>query len=137
MPSEVQSHFSRAINFEALNHWGYDKGDDIIVGSAEEDMLYAYYLPLPLPGQAGTIPMRHFWDPDDPDTLFWGNDDYNDGIGAAKSNYYRSRKLWENKLLKYYKSDEQDKEYYWLGHLAHLLEDAAVPAHMHLDAHIH
>ncbi|MBI4453989.1 hypothetical protein HY636_05075 [Candidatus Woesearchaeota archaeon] len=26
--------------------------------------------------------------------------------------------------------------YYWLGRIAHLLEDATVPAHMHLDQHL-
>jgi len=73
---------------------------------------------------------NHFWGPDaGPDAgLFY--------VIQWVSNYRRAQTLWDTKVIPYYNSGDKAESYYWLGRVAHLLGDASVPAHMHLDVHL-
>ncbi|MBI2667418.1 VCBS repeat-containing protein [Candidatus Woesearchaeota archaeon] len=95
----------------------FDSQDTIITGSAEEDY--------------GSNPLRHFWQPDDPQI-----GEYDNGLFLFySSSYTRARGYWKNYVIPAYNSGDKDEAYYWLGRIAHLLEDAAQPSHVHLDPH--
>lgn len=128
IPYEIRDHATNSINkplkYSFLLPIGYSFGDDIITGSAEED----------IPPWESTM---HFWESDSPQ-----NGNYNDGIdiiplslcdltGNCKSSYKKAKENWETKVIPYYLSGKIDASYYWFGRVAHLLEDATVPAHTH------
>src|SRR3989338_62964 len=140
IPDEITDHGINSI-FSTLIDTGYDPGNDIITGSAEEDVTTFF----------GPYPFRfHFWNPDDPQ-----DGDYNHGldpnsvsdfgcIGICDSSYTKAKNYWQNEVLPLYigKTKEgtihkidQDESYYWLGRTAHFLEDAAQPSHVQLDPH--
>ncbi len=122
---EIENHLTNPIDSTAIDS-NYDPqlGDDVITASAEED-------------QGFTLPfLNHFWEPDDPNTpSMSGNDDYNDGLAGFDSSYRRAMNFWRLKVIPYYLKGDIYQSYYWLGHVAHLLEDAAQPSHIHLDPH--
>lgn len=125
-PSDIKEKLTNSFN--NIYDLRYDDGDDIIDGSGEEDTppLYADSL-------------THFWEPDSPE-----GGDYDDGLGLRTSSYDKAKKYWITKVISYYtgkegkkrKDVDQDQAYYWFGRTVHLLEDAAVPAHTHLDPHV-
>ncbi|MBI2452386.1 PQQ-binding-like beta-propeller repeat protein [Candidatus Pacearchaeota archaeon] len=94
----------------------FDTGDGIITGSAEEDY--------------GSTPLRHFWQPDDPNS-----GEYDNGLFLNPSSYEIAMQLWIEQVIPNYLVGNTEESYYWLGRVAHLLEDSAQPAHTHLDAH--
>jgi hypothetical protein len=114
--------------------------DTIAYGAWEEDEVDFVF------GYAGpykTIP--HFWDadggPSDPVTLKWAGLEpwpnawqkisyMNIGDYEPISPYG----LWDQALL-YYRSGNKVQAYSLLGHIAHLIEDMSVPAHVHEDFH--
>ncbi len=105
----------------------FDRGDDIITGSGEEDNTLSTCT-----AEYG----NHFWDVDDPNTpLMLGNDDYNDGLGAMGSSYRKALNYWRNDVIPNYLKGNTNESYYYLGRIAHLLEDAAQPSHVLNDPH--
>ena len=105
----------------------YDNGDDIITGSGEEDNTLSTCF---------AVYGNHFWDVDDPDTeSIAGNDDYNDGLGTFGSSYRRALEFWTMNVIPNYLSGNTNQSYYWLGRVAHLLEDASQPSHVLMDCH--
>ncbi len=99
----------------------FDHDDDIIIGSGEEDKAF---------GAAVHINFNHFWQPDDPD-----DGDYDNGLGPSGSSYRRALNIWDTKVIPKYLKGDIDESYYWLGRVAHLLEDASQPSHVHNDPH--
>jgi hypothetical protein len=69
------------------------------------------------------LSLKHFWDPDS-----------NAGLAGNTSAYTRGTTLYKE-AVNLYKAGSKAAAYYKLGHVAHLLEDMAQPAHVHLDAH--
>ncbi len=120
IPYEIKQHLKNPINTNTNTHSSvrqdYDIGDDITTGSAEEDIL--------------ARPLTHFWEADNPEGGI-----YQDGLGAQTSSYLRARSYFKTKVIPLYLKGDIDEAYYWLGRVAHLLEDATVPAHVHLDEH--
>jgi hypothetical protein len=114
----------------------YD-GDDLIVGSSEEDadVIEARNIFVPVPSY-----LEHFWNPD------LGLDVGVSGILTKKylcspttecftfAGSYQRAESWWNQALAVYPTDKR-KAYYYLGRAAHLLSDLTVPAHVHGDAH--
>ncbi len=139
IPYEIIFHLNNSVTKE-LDYRGkanFDYEDDIITGSAEEDLAS---------DTLSALFGNHFWQPDDPDTLMLGNDDYNDGLAERDSSYrtaldywYKPCSFWENDcddVINNYLKGNIDESYYWLGRIAHLLEDAAQPSHVLLDPHL-
>ena len=123
IPYEIKIHLKNSISRDTNNN-NYNIGDDIIDGSREEDRPF---LQLRF--------FRHFWQPDDPDTLMVGNDDYNDGLFAYDSSYRTALGYWTNNMIPAYLRGDINESYYWLGRVAHLLEDATSTPHTNLDPH--
>ena len=134
IPKEIENRSTGNVN-DTYSFFGgdYNNGDNIIIGSAEED-----------------IPLRfgsHGWLPDKPNTLSIGTDDYNAGwvfllpppfqIRHRESLYRKALNLLRENFIKKYRNGDIDEAYYWLGRIVHLLEDASQPAHVHLDVHGH
>lgn len=114
-------------------------------------------VPICGPGQEGcTWPngfLEHFWNPDGP--LTGGYDcgqlagGYNEGLHDVPfafpdngthfdSSYRLAQFYWDHLVIPLYllgTNSFKAQAYYWLGRIAHLLEDATVPAHVHDDAH--
>lgn len=157
LPSEMKDHLRRPLRsrVDALCLADYDPGyDDIVTGSADEDMEWFPYMPLycgPVVGPRYTNGfMDHFWDPDEPN--FGGAAAYGKGFNDPNvydgyqfaSAYNKAQEFWERKVICYYTGRgkygdscpvDKDQAYYWLGRVAHLLEDVAVPAHVHNARH--
>lgn len=98
--------------------------------------------------------VEHFWNPDLPlasgfdcGTLAGG---YNQGLSSVPpaliphdgshydSSYRLAQFYWDHIVLPHHWQGTDDGEaraYYWLGRIAHLLEDLTVPAHVHDDMH--
>jgi hypothetical protein len=94
--------------------------------------------------------LEHFWDPDQPlaDAFNCGaspggyNRGLQDVVGVEPANdehfdgsYRVAQYYWDHLILPYYRRGNKELAYYWLGRVAHLLEDATVPAHVHDDPH--
>ncbi|MBS3128055.1 hypothetical protein J4410_02830, partial [Candidatus Woesearchaeota archaeon] len=94
----------------------YDQGDTIADGAAEEDY--------------GDQPLQHFWQPDNP-----SNGEYSDGLDNENSSYNRALDFFRGEAVRNYLLGDYIQSFYWLGRVAHLLEDATQPGHMHLDKH--
>jgi len=88
-------------------------GKSITEGAYEEDQLGMW--------------MKHFWDPDTGNGLHWNGYDY-------QSAYSRAEELWEE-CLDEYSNGNEERAYYLLGRVTHLLADMSVPAHVHNDIH--
>ncbi|HLC01405.1 MAG TPA: hypothetical protein VJK02_00080, partial [Anaerolineales bacterium] len=141
---------------------GYDNGDDITVGSKEEDeerklsqVLWFENCtgqsrdPDGVPGLNGFL--EHFWEPDDPHADGYNcrspiGGGYNKGLTDRSvllpdngqyydSSYRVAQYYWDHLAIPLYLAGSKDRAYYWLGRIAHLLEDATVPAHVHDQAH--
>jgi hypothetical protein len=142
----------------------YNPGDGIVFGSQEEDESpnplrpFEPFLRSCGDGneQCGPSPnngyFEHFWNPDVPsaggyDCAALGGT-YNRGLkkilGIAApanmeshfdSSYQLALDYWQNRILPKYRDGEKAEAYYWLGRVAHLLEDLTVPAHVLDDPH--
>lgn len=137
-PYEIKHHLENSldtnINDFVITDLGYDKGDDIVDGSGEEDK-DSCLRGLPSPDCSY---YHHFFDPDDPNAK-WDFDpaDYNHGwenLPTVMSNYRRAKEYWRS-VVYLYNHGDKDRAYYWLGRIAHLLEDATSPPHTHDDTH--
>lgn len=80
------------------------------------------------------VTITHFWDPDiGTDTKVhkaWSV------FCEEWSAWVKARQLWGMALGEYYAQDYV-QAYEYLGHVAHLLEDMTVPAHVHEDSHVY
>jgi hypothetical protein len=74
------------------------------------------------------VTMHHFWDADLPN-LFETYEGYDNA-------YDRAIQYW-NEAIYAYSVGAKGQAYEYLGHIAHLLQDMSVPAHAHLDKHLH
>ena len=137
MPLEIDDHLFNSIDDSRLDRdYDSDIGDDIITGSAEEDLALSTIL---------WVYRNHFWDPDEPNYLEEGS--YNRNLFGDGSLYRKALDYWMNDVIPYYTGRnennliftnhdiDQDQSYYMLGRTAHLLEDAAQPSHVLLDSH--
>ncbi len=111
------------------------------------DHFMAYYIDRPY--------VYHFWNPD---IINSANGFYNEGWtidnqtklliaktcfsfpfpnnNQMESNIKRAVTIWTSKVISPYISGDLGKAYYWLGRVAHLLQDLTVPAHVHDDTHV-
>lgn len=127
IPYEIKDHASNSIYTDLASNKitkvKYSSGKDIITGSGEEDVpIYEAF--------------QHFWEPDNPES-----GKYNDGLNIIgfynqQSSYRKALGYWTEKVIPLYLKGDIDESYYWLGRVAHLLEDATVPEHMHNDCHL-
>ena len=124
--------------------WGTVKADDLISGAAEEDAVKLFAdVYENCSGDALNGFFEHFWDPDDPwiggfncNTIGGA---YNAGLpkkflfqsGHYDSAYRLAQYYWDRKAIPLYSSGDRQQAYYWLGRIAHLLQDMTVPAHAH------
>jgi hypothetical protein len=115
-PEEINDHLLTSLN-QNLNGI-YNSGDDIITGSGDEDSFVRFFF--------------HFWQPDTPNS---GQYQYNDGISGFGASYPLALKMWRNDVIPNYLKGDKEKAYWYLGRVAHLLEDSSQPSHVHLDAH--
>ncbi len=110
------------------DHSGYSSSEGILVGACEEDTDRYESVCPPL----GQPYCWHFWEPDKPQN---GAYNYGWSSGLYDSAYVRAQMLWDTHVIPNYPSN-MSEAYYWLGRIAHLLTDMAVPAHTHDDTHI-
>lgn len=123
VPFEIELFLNNSI-LTGTNIWldsdEYNLGDDVIDGSAEEDIV---------PNSR-----NHFWNPDNTT-----EGTYNDGLDyyfEYDSSYRKALDYWDKQILPLYLKGDINESYYWLGKVAHLLQDATVPAHMHNNEHL-
>jgi hypothetical protein len=159
IPLEVIVHLEGAAPLDALGAVRYEPGDDAVTGSVDEDREFNYLahcevLAFLLTG-AGSCEFgppftrgffEHFWDPDHPDVggpaahdQGFEDPTVNDGERFASS-YRKAQALWDARVICPYVGRDRhgspcpvdrDEAYYWLGRVAHLLQDLSVPAHVH------
>ncbi len=154
IPEEMQNHIHREFVEESQDTGiglicypvgtcaQYNRGDEVVVGSSEEDgeVIIARQHNIKAPSFA-----EHFWDPD---AISEGKLNVDIGVtfdsewiaGGCISfggSYLRAESLWKTIISLYQMGDEEirEKAYYYLGKVAHLLTDLAVPAHVHGDVH--
>jgi hypothetical protein len=89
---------------------------------------------------------EHFWDPDQPNV--GGAAEYDQGFSdptvndgeRLPSSYRKAQAIWDTRVICGYTgrdrhgticSVDKNEAYYWLGRVAHLLEDLSAPAHVH------
>lgn len=133
VPFEIKLKLNESTN-EAINgRYDAEENDDIITGSGEEDKDFWK--------STEKFNRNHFWDPDIPKSIF-DSIYYDRGLldspppsWQIESSYTKADKYWRTRVLENYLNGNIDESYYWLGRVAHLLEDGTVPAHMHLDIH--
>jgi len=103
----------------------------IVAGSEEEDDLF-------LDGDSNPTSMRlmrHFYRPTDDAGLTM------EAFGTFESSYSwggrdNEQNQWDYEdALAYYREGDLDRAFLALGHVLHLVQDATVPAHTHLDDH--
>ena len=90
-----------------------DIGTKITEGAYEEDSFLNW--------------MNHFWNPNNYGGLCFSFVCYDSALEIAQH-------LWAVYVLENYQ-ENPELSYYYLGRVAHLLEDVSVPAHVHNDAH--
>jgi DNA-binding beta-propeller fold protein YncE len=114
-------------------------------GAREEDEYDPLYW-----GSDPRLFCSHFWDPDRPQNSLTGLSSCLDAL-PSESSMYDAQLYWigfpggiyhgatippRASLLELYRNPASRAEaYYYLGRIAHLLEDSSVPAHAHDDAH--
>ncbi len=178
--AEIIQHLGTNI-LTSLDESGFQTGEDVIIGSGEEDTERWFFcsriscILYPVDPETCAViqtigdeyvnrPYQyHFWDPDMVNT---GNGFYNEGwtIGShlgdvpewatrtilfamcptypfpqnetLDSNFRWALSLWNSKVIRKYHAGDKEEAYYWLGRVAHLLQDLTVPAHVHNDTHL-
>lgn len=155
LPTELSFHLTKPIDapVDVACFANYDPDyDDIVTGSADEDQEWSPGCPLGPRYTRGYL--EHFWDPDESNT--GGGAAYDKGfsddqivldltgVGKFASAYHKTQEIWDRKIICYYVGRDKDdntcpidksQAYYWLGRVAHLLEDMAVPSHVHNVPH--
>ncbi|MBI2667422.1 hypothetical protein HYX17_01480 [Candidatus Woesearchaeota archaeon] len=114
IPLEIKEHLTTPLNQNLDSD--FDQGNDIITGSGEEDSSARW--------------IWHFWQVDNPN-----NGEYDDGLIFVDSSYKRALGFWTNNLLPAYSKGDIDEAYWYLGRIAHLLEDTSQPSHVLMDCH--
>lgn len=162
-PAELTRHLAGGGPVDALGAAAYAAGDDAVTGSADEDQEFNYLVHCAVlsflltgSGRCEFGPrhtrgfFEHFWDPDRPDA--GGLAAYDQGLedptinGGERlaSSYRKAQELWDTRVICRYAGRDRhgascpvdrDEAYYWLGRVAHLLEDLTVPAHVHGARH--
>ena len=112
--------------------------DTVIAGAFDEDKSYKNPFGELIPV------LRHFWDSTGgPYKGYQGNDSsvnraqkyWTGGFGLDG----KYDKTWKGKgdgALALYRKGEKGRAYWYLGHIAHLVEDITVPPHAHLYTHV-
>jgi hypothetical protein len=162
-PQEFYNYATKSIyaRLDLSGYANYDVGyDDLVTGSGDEDYVTTFLLPFGeyCSGDALNGFFEHFWNPDLTrtyvDNIALGGfncatlgEGYNGGLpdvfspnktdnGRHFDSAYRlAQYLWDQKVIPLYHNGDKAQAYYWLGRVAHLLEDLAVPAHVHLLVH--
>lgn len=156
-PEELKRHASKHIysRLDKLCEAKFDPedDDDMVIGAGEEDQAWnPAFCPPPGPWFPSVVDpvengyFEHFWDPDVPN-----EGAYDEGLTYTRpggkslkfiSSYKKAKQLWNTKIIPVYKlgSNRRDPQlirqaYYWLGRVAHLLQDATVPPHVHNVPH--
>ena len=115
----------------------YDGDNNIIEGARDEDTSdNPLEQSCPFPAYPDCPYYRHFLAGGDGDEIY-------DGLAGYDSAYEQANKYWygwwddghQRGLVEWYNSDSEPKAYWYLGHVAHLLQDMTVPAHVHNDIH--
>ncbi|MBI5375383.1 MAG: S8 family serine peptidase [Candidatus Schekmanbacteria bacterium] len=112
-------------------------GNYLLEGAQEEDL----YNPVDGTGYySGTYVINSgpdWWHADIFYNHFWEVDKNGDDTGYDnhKNAGHKALKYWKDYVVKYYKNNEPDFAYYYLGRMVHLLADMSVPAHTHNDGH--
>lgn len=160
LPDEIRSYLQDPIsaNVHKLCEARYEAGFDIVSASADEDQEWwiscnSPFGPYFAPRYSNGF-FEHFWDPDEPN--FGGSSAYDKGLSDVSeplgifigmqfaSSYNKAQEFWNKKVICYYTGRDnkgntcpvdKPQAYYWLGRIAHLLEDVAVPAHVHNVQH--
>jgi hypothetical protein len=146
---EFQSYSTRSVTdpVDAVGMVTYDPArDDLISGSAEEDQ-ERLLVKETCNGDGLNGFFEHFWDPDEPweggyncgSIGGW----YNAGLpkvfigqeGHYDSAYRLAQYYWDQKVIPFYRNGDKRQAYYWLGRIAHLIQDMTVPAHVHNRYH--
>lgn len=125
-PYEVKNYIKNQITRTTSDN-DYNSGDDVVDGSREEDLPF------------GKLRFKnHFWNPDNPNVQ--KNGSYDDGLNVfganVESSYTKAKNLWTEQVIKNYLKGNINESYYWLGRVAHLLEDASQPSHVLIDCHM-
>ena len=117
-----------------------DKPDNVVAGSYDEDE------PSRNPWDQLAPYLRHYWDArKGPFHGLWGHDSSVNraqkyftggyGVGGKYDEGWSSKETPGHGILWHYRNGDKALAYWYLGHAAHLLEDATVPAHVLLYAH--
>jgi hypothetical protein len=117
-----------------------DTNDNVVAGSYDEDS------PNNNPWDQTFPELNHFWDcRRGPFAGLWGNDSsvnraqkyFTGGYGLTDAYDFgwNVHGIQGHGLLWYYRNGDTALAYWYLGHAAHLLEDATVPAHVLLYPH--
>ena len=102
-----------------------DTGRQLLEGMVEEDdVCFLHQRPAPVDSWAR--PLNHFWLPEG---------GINRGLFHKNSAVDKARILWDLSLRAYLCQRDTNLAYWYLGRVAHLLQDMASPAHTHLDNH--
>ncbi|MFC1485715.1 T9SS type A sorting domain-containing protein, partial [Candidatus Latescibacterota bacterium] len=97
-----------------------------------------FWEPPNQPGYEEITYFTHFWNPNN--GYYYG---FNNEVKGERRIYVsairKAEKYWTEYVIPFYMGIGREKDipatYYWLGHVAHLLTDVAVPAHVHNDSH--
>lgn len=117
-----------------------DTPDNVVAGSFDEDVSHEDPWDQLIPE------LRHFWDcRQGPYKGLWGYDSSVDraqkyftggfGLGGAYDEGWERKETKGHGVVWHYKNGDKALAYWYLGHAAHLLEDATVPAHVLLFPH--
>jgi hypothetical protein len=121
MRGELQAHAGRPVAPPLLcPTLPSDQGPAVVIGAQDEDFFFVGHTTC-----SAFITLNHAWNPNTGDE--WGLPGEESALEWA--NYYLDQ------AIDFYKSDEPAVAYYYLGRVAHLLADAATPAHVHGDCH--
>ena len=117
-----------------------DKPDNVVAGSYDEDVAHQNPWDQLMPY------LRHYWDArKGPFHGLWGNDSSVNraqkyftggyGLGGKYDKGWGKKEIQGHGIVWHYRNGNKALAYWYLGHAAHLLEDATVPAHVLLYAH--
>ena len=110
-------------------NWGLaSHGNFILQASYEEDYDAEPFLENGDLESGWLASLKHFWDP---------NGEYDSGLTVVvqhQSAISRANEMWKKALCAY--PTDPGAAYYYLGKIAHLLQDLTVPGHVHNDPHI-
>ncbi len=135
--SELAGFIGDWTDYGSRHHRTNGDDNDVIEGTLDEDVSapttyifdngFHWDIAPQNPLGQDTPYYRHFVAGGDGDEIW-------DGWSSYASAVTQAGDYWEDYVLDSYPTN-QALSYYYLGHVAHLLEDMTVPAHVHNDAH--